>query len=65
MYLILLNFIPHSESRGNIGNETGAHTRVLELVEDHLRNKVVRDLLSIRLEAANEVGIGLAKCRHQ
>ena len=62
-----LNFIPHSESRGNSesGNETGAHTGVLELVEDHLRNKVVRDLLSIRLEAANEVGIGLAKCRHQ
>ena len=64
-------FIPHSESSEtwktlNLGmRQEPTHTGVLELVEDHLRNKVVGDLLSIRLDAADEVGVGLTKCRHQ
>ena len=41
------------------------HTRVLELVEDHLMGERIWCLLTIGLDAANKVGVGLAEGHHQ
>lgn len=41
------------------------HARVLELIEDHVWEEAVCNLLSVGLDAADKVGVGLAKSGHQ